>query len=385
MSGASDRGGLLPTIVREDGQKYISMLYGKRITPYHAKIIVGGLILALIAPDVLRLTGVLQLRILATGVIWGLAAVGLNLLTRHSELHSFGHAAFFGTAAYTVAILAAKFDVSSVFVLLAAATLTGTIAAVIVGFLVKRNAGLTFALLMLAFGQLLFSYVRGSSYFNFTNGVGVRPGEAGQPLILGIEFGNEVYQVLIYYISILFVVVALLITWRVVNSGFGYAQYAIGQDQTRAEYIGIDVEKQIWMVVAVSGIYTGLAGGLFALLTLHVLPGETLHFLVSGHLLFMGVLGGFQTLLGPFVGGVVLTVLQKFSPEITSYFNFLTGAVILIIVFVFPKGIVGTIQDTDLSRERVEHALKNPSAIKAWFSNRVAYWKQKISAATERR
>lgn len=384
MSG-NKGGGLFPTVVRADGEKYIDLLYGKRITTHQAKIIVGGLLLALIAPDVLRITGVLHLRILLTGIIWGLAAVGLNLLTRHSELHSFGHAAFFGTGAYTAAILASKFGVTSAFGLLAAATLVGTLVAVIVGFLVKRNAGLTFALLMLAFGQLLFSYVRQSQYFNFTNGVPVRPEETGVPLFLGIEFGNEAYQVVVYYLSIVIVVVALLITWRVVSSGFGYAQYAIGQDKTRAEYIGIDVENQIWRVVSISGIYCGLAGGLFALVTQHVLPGETLHFFVSGHLLFMGILGGYQTLLGPFVGGVVLTVLQKFTPQITSYFNFLTGAVVLVIVFVFPKGIVGTIQEADLSRERFRYALSNPSVARDWFTNRTEYWKQRITSAMEER
>jgi branched-chain amino acid transport system permease protein len=133
--------------------------------------------------------------------------------------------------------------------------------------------------------------------------------------------------------------------WRLVNSPFGKALDAIGQDRTRARFIGIPVERYVWAAFVISGVYGGVAGALYAMLQLQIDPNGTLFFLRSGDILFMTILGGFQTLIGPLVGGIVLIFVQDVGQDFTTFFNAVTGFVLLLLVFGFPEGIVGTITD----------------------------------------
>lgn len=356
----------VPATTTRDGDRYVRVSRGMVLTPRRIAGWVALFALFVAVPDIASLSSSVQLRVLHQGVLFGLAAVGLNVLLRHTKLVSFGHAAFFGTGAYTAAVLSTHFDVTSMLALLAAATLLGTLAAGVIGFLSLRHTGLYFSLLTLAFGQLLYAVAQGQNYLGGSDGLPVRPGNVNRATLFGVEFGSDVYAVIVYYMTVLVVVLALFVMWRIVNSPFGKALDAIGQDRTRARFIGIPVRKYVLAAFVLSGVYGGVAGGMYGLAQQHVRPEATLYFLRSGDILFMAILGGFSTLTGPLVGGVVLVFLQDVGRDFTNYFDALTGVILLALVFGFPRGIVGSLRSESGLRKRVSALVDDPSVVGDW-------------------
>jgi len=366
-----------PGLVDRDGETHVRVTSGLVLSKRRFAGLIAGVVFLFAVPDLVRVAQALdisffQLGVIHRGLVFGFAAVGLNLLLRHTELVSFGHAAFFGTGAYTAAVAAVYLDVTSLLVLLLLATALGTVMAGIIGALSLRHTGLYFALLTLAFGQLLYAIALGQSALGGSDGMPVRPGEANEPLLFGQALGDA-YGVVTYYITAVVVLVGLLVMWRIVNSPFRYALDAIGQDRTRAEFIGLPVRKYVWTAFVISGVYGGVAGGLFAVFRRYVTPDGTLYFLQSGDILYMAILGGFKTLLGPLVGGVVLIVLEFVGRSVTPYFEFLTGTVLLILVFGFPEGIVGSLGEGGVFRRavgRTRHGIaslrEDPSVAGDW-------------------
>jgi|AntDeeMetagen285_2_1112576.scaffolds.fasta_scaffold00449_4 branched-chain amino acid transport system permease protein len=365
------RASYVPATRTQDGDRYLRVTRGMVLTPLRLVGWLALFVLFVAIPDIASLSPGIQQRVLHQGVLFGLAAVGLNVLLRHTKLVSFGHAAFFGTGAYTAAVLATHFDVTSMVLLLAAATLLGTLMAGVIGFLSLRHTGLYFSLLTLAFGQLLYAIANGQSVLGGSDGLSVRPGEANRATLFGAEFGADVYSVVVYYLTVLVVVVALFVMWRIVNSPFGKALDAIGQDRTRAQFIGIPVRKYVLAAFVLSGVYGGVAGGMYGLVQQHVRPESTLYFLRSGEILFMAILGGFGTLVGPLVGGVVLVFLQDVGRDFTSYFDALTGVVLILLVFGFPRGIVGSLQSGSGLRQRASAFVDDPTVVGDWVENAV--------------
>ena len=324
-----------------------------------ALLIVLGVIALLVMPFAAGLVGMSWTR-LFRGLMFGLAAVGLNLLLRHTHLVSFGHAAFFGAGAYGVAVLASHYEVSEGLFLLAGAVIIGTLVALIIGYFVAGYVDIYFALLTLAFNQVLFAWVYRSAYFNFNDGLMVRVG-GDRPSLFGVEWTPFGYELVLYYATIVAMLLMLLAMWKLVHSPFGRALDAIGQDRTRARFIGIPVEKYVWISFTISGLYGAFAGGVYALLRLHVQPEPVLYVFVSGEILFMAILGGFTTLVGPLVGGVILVYLLEYARFVTDYHHALTGLILLAIVFFMPKGVIGSLPDfgTGLDRRR-----RNPSLLR---------------------
>ena len=344
-----------------------------------------------------------QLGVFHKGLQFGFAAIGLNLILRHTREVSFGHAAFFGIGAYTFALLVnpnqppAGGSINEFWVLMIAAAVVATLLAAVIGFLTLRHSGLYFSLLTLAFGQLVFSIMR-TEWFGGTDGfsalrpareIVVSSGEAvqttGQVRIFGQyappfeakatapaevsvfaqDFGIAQYRsALLFWISAAIVIVGLLAMWRIVNSPFGKALDAIGQNTTRARFIGIPTKRYIWGAFVISGIYGGIAGGLYTIVQESVRPEPVLHAFVSGDILFMAILGGYQTLIGPLVGGFIFEQ-AVFAGEIINIVgqggaktvgSLVTGVLLIVIIFGFPRGFMGSLTRVPahlrLARER---------------------------------
>ncbi|WP_049926400.1 branched-chain amino acid ABC transporter permease [Halopiger goleimassiliensis] len=329
-------------LVDRDGETHLRLAAGMELTRSQALLAVLGIAFLLAVPDIARLTP-LSFAVFHQGILFGIAALGLNLLLRHTELVSFGHAAFFGAGAYTAAVLASHYDVSSGLLLLAAAVAVGALLALLVGYLVAGYLDIYFALLTLAFNQVLFAFVIQSEFFNYSDGLRVRPDGLNPPDLFGLTLGTTAYDLLLYYLTIVLLVIALLATWNLINSPFGRALDAIGQNRTRARFVGIPVEKYVWIAFTLSGLYGGLAGGLFGMVQLHVRPEPVLYVFVSGEILFMAILGGLNTLAGPIVGGIVLVYLLRLARFSVEYYHALTGLVLLVVVFFLPQGILGSL------------------------------------------
>lgn len=284
----------------------------------------------------------LSLTVIHLGLIWGLAALGLNLLVRYTELGSFGHALFFGGGAYTAAVLANKFDVSSVLVLLLGGAVVALVLGVIAGYLARHYTGLVFGLFTLALAQLAFGIVKAQQFFNTTAGLSVRPGEAGIPTLFGITFEPSMYRFILYQFTLVLVVIGLIVMWMLANSPFGRALNSIGDNRLRARMIGIPVKRYVWIAMSISAIYGGVAGSMWVLTQQHVRPEQVLPFFRSGEMLFMVILGGVNTLFGPLIGGIVLRFLLDQMKLFTDVPSLPIGIFLVISIFLFPKGLVGT-------------------------------------------
>ncbi len=356
----------LPLVVERDEGLRLRLLSGLELDRRQTGLLIVGIVLLFAMPDLAAILG-FSFRTVSKGLMLGMAALGLNLLLRHTQLVSFGHALFFGAGAYAVAVLANYGGVTSSLVLLIGALLFGTTIAVFVGFLVAGHREIYFALLTLAFGQLGFAIVLGSQFFNFDDGLSVRI-EGARPTLavdslLGAELSTAAYRILLYYLTIVILLALLLFTWRLANSPFGKTLDAIGQNDLRAEFLGVPVQRYIWTVFILSGAYGAIGGGLFALLELHVRPQPTLHVLVSGEILLMTLVGGFSTLLGPIIGGVIVVYILDLARFQTEFHNALAGILLVAVVIFFPRGIMGSSDDIRAGAVQVR---EDPSVLGVW-------------------
>jgi len=131
------------------------------------------------------------------------------------------------------------------------------------------------------------------------------------------------------------------VMWVIVNSPFGKALQAIRDNETRAEFVGVQVRKYRWLAFLVSGIFTGLAGALWVPLNGLVTP-DILYWTFSGEIVFFTVLGGFRTFAGPILGAVVFNYLKSYAVGATVYWQLTLGVVLVVLVLALPTGIMGT-------------------------------------------
>jgi branched-chain amino acid transport system permease protein len=135
-------------------------------------------------------------------------------------------------------------------------------------------------------------------------------------------------------------VAATVIMWVVVHSPFGKALQAIRDNEVRAQFVGVRVQRFRWVAFVISGLFTGLAGILWVPLNGLTTP-DILYWPFSGEIVFMTVLGGFRTFSGPIVGAVIFNYLKTYAVASTEYWQMLLGVVLVILVMVLPTGIVG--------------------------------------------
>ena len=279
---------------------------------------------------------------LTYGLIAAIGALGFNLLLGYTGLLSFGHSAFFGTGTYTVAFLVKYLKITSMELLLAGSVLASAIVSVLFGYVCVRYTRIFFGILTLALSQVLWSLA--FKFFWVTGGTdGLR---VPTPKLLGLAPTDDKIEFLAhrYYYYVLAIFAAcVLIMWVVVHSPFGKALQAIRDNETRAEFIGIRIRRYRLIAFVISGIFTGLAGALWGPLNGLASP-DILVWTFSGEIVFMTVLGGFTTFVGPIIGAVAFTYLKTYAVGFTVYWQLLLGTVLLVLVLALPTGITGTIQ-----------------------------------------
>jgi len=258
-----------------------------------------------------------------------LFASSLYFIMGPGGMPSFGHAAYFGLGAYGAALFV-KFLAAPMLVALAAAPIVAACGALLFGWFAVRLSGIYLAMLTLAFAQIVWSIV-----FQFEDLTGGSNGVLG--LWPPAPFASRGAYYLLTLSCVLFAVVLLGVMLR---APFGYAMRAGRDSRLRAEAIGIDVRRVHWVGFAIAGAAGGIAGGLFAFAKGSISP-ETIAVDRSIDGLVMVLLGGMQSWAGPIAGASVYTLLQDTIMRQTEYWRGLLGAVILLLVLVFPGGIVG--------------------------------------------
>jgi branched-chain amino acid transport system permease protein len=260
-----------------------------------------------------------------------LFATSLHFIMGPGGMHSFGHAAYFGLGAYGAALMV-KFLAAPMPLALLAAPLAALIGALVFGWFAVRLSGVYLAMLTLAFAQIVWSVV-----FQWEEVTG------GSNGVLGIWPQAPFDSRPAFYLMTLAIVVAgVLLLRHALFAPFGYAMRAGRDSPLRAEAIGIHVKKVHWIGFAIAGAVCGTAGGVFAFAKGTISP-EVVSVSRSIDGMVMVLLGGIQTLTGPIVGASVYAVLQDAVMRQTEFWRGLLGAVILVLVLVFPGGIVGAL------------------------------------------
>ena len=287
-----------------------------------------------------------QTVLLTYGLIMAIAALGFNLLLGYTGLLSFGHSAYFGAGAYTVAFIMRDFGAHSMELCIVGGMLGTLIIAAIFGFVCVRHTRIFFGILTLALSQVLWSLA--FKFFWVTGGTdGIRVASANLTLVGGlIDFkGAGSFQRFIYayyyYVLVLFAM-STVILWVITHSPFGKALQAIRDNETRAQFVGISVRRYRWIAFMISGTFTGLAGILWVPLNGLTTP-DILYWPFSGEIVFMTVLGGFRSFSGPIVGAMAFNYLKTYAIASTEYWQLLLGVVLVILVMALPAGIVGTV------------------------------------------
>jgi branched-chain amino acid transport system permease protein len=278
---------------------------------------------------------------LATQVlVYGLFALGFNLLYGYTGLLSFGHAAYFGLGAYGAGITLAKLGWHSVWLALAVGVVAAGVGGVLVGFFALRRRGIYFAMLTLAFAQLFYFIA-----FHMADLTGGDDGLRGIPqLSLGL-FGWELSlgnPLSFHYFALFWVGLAVFALRRILDSPFGAVLAAIRENGDRAQACGYDVVRIKLVSFVFSALFTGLAGALDAL-RITVVPVEALYWSTSGQAVIMTLLGGAGTFFGPFVGAGTYLVLQDRLSLFIEAWPLVIGVLFMAFVLFLPQGIWGTL------------------------------------------
>jgi len=287
-----------------------------------------------------------QTVLLSYGLVFAIAALGFNLLLGYTGLLSFGHSAYFGVGAYAVAFVVKYLKLESMEAFLLAGVLASAFVAALFGVLCVRYTKIFFGILTLALSQVLWSLA--FKFFWVTGGTdGLRvptPTLLGGTVKMTAAGGQDKLGFLshrYYYYVLAVFVICVAVMWVIVHSPFGKALQAIRDNETRAEFVGVQVWHYRWVAFLISGIYTGLAGALWVPLNGLTTP-DILYWQFSGKIVFFTVLGGFQTFFGPIIGAVIYNYLETYAVGHTVYWQMVLGVVLVVLVLALPAGIVGT-------------------------------------------
>ena len=278
-------------------------------------------------------------------LIYAIAATSLNLVLGYGGMVSFGHAAFFGAGAFVVGILAAE-GVRSAWIAWPAATAVAALAALLIGALSLRTRGVYFIMITLAFAQMIYYVFVSLKAYGGDDGLSM----PGRSTVGGdIALAND----LVWYYLVLAILAAVLYGMhRLIHSRFGRVIEAVRENEARAEAIGFPVYRYKLLCFVIAGAIGGLAGALIANQSNYVSP-SLLHWIQSGTLMIMVILGGVGTLWGGVIGAAVLLGLEHLiadyrigwlaamAPNYQDHAGLAVGIVLLTIVMLAPEGIAG--------------------------------------------
>jgi branched-chain amino acid transport system permease protein len=282
-------------------------------------------------------------------LIWSIFAIGFDLLLGYTGLLSFGHAAFWGTSAYAAGIFSANVYGEPVLMVLVA-MVVAILLALIIGFLSLRRGGIYFAILTLAFGQMLYFLALGPlepltrGEDGFTS-VSVKPlfGTLG----LGREFAGILGTLLhdvgyVFYAA--FFVLAVAAAVRIVRSPYGAIFKAISENEQRVRFLGINVWRYKLAAFTISGAFAGAAGGLQTIHATYVAV-DSLYWITSGDIVIITILGGVGSVFGPVAGTVAFLYVENVVSGEIAFWLLVLGVMFVSVVWLFPEGIWGMISD----------------------------------------
>jgi len=264
-------------------------------------------------------------------LILAVAACGLNLILGYAGMVSFGPAGLYAVGAYTTALILiyTKIPFGIAFI---AGPLIAAAASILIGWFCVRLTHVYFALLTLAFAQIIHTIV--FEWYGFTK---------GDDGIVDIPVPAFLAPIVnYYYFSLIIICICLALMWMIVNSPFGKTLQALRENPERTEFIGIHVRLYQLSAFVLSGFFLGVAGALFCGFNKNVFPNYA-HWMKSTEMLVVCLLGGIYTFIGPVVGSIVYVLLDKVITSFTQYWPLVLGLVVLALLIFLEGGIVGFI------------------------------------------
>lgn len=299
-------------------------------TPRHHIIIFASLlVLLLIAPYVLYPVFIMKI------LCFALFASALNLLLGFGGLLSFGHAAFFGSASYVTAHAAKVWGLTP-----EVSILLGTVAAaflgLVIGALAIRRQGIYFAMVTLAFAQMIFFFALQAPFTGGEDGIQAVP----RGNLFGfIPLANDMT---LYFVVLAIVFGGLLVIYRIIHSPFGQVLKAIRDNEPRSISLGYKVNRYKLAVFVMSATLAGMAGATKALV-FQLASLTDVYWSMSGEVVLMTLLGGMGTIFGPFVGAAVIVTMQNYFASFGAWVTVLQGTIFVVSVLLFREGIIGVL------------------------------------------
>jgi branched-chain amino acid transport system permease protein len=294
---------------------------------------VAGLLLALVPPIAALTDQPFYVDLFRRMMIFAIAAVSLDLILGYGGMVSFGHAAYLGIGAYAVGIPAFH-GIDNGFLQWGLAIVASALTALVMGAISLRTSGVYFIMITLAFAQML--YYLGISLETYG-------GDNGMRLAARSKFGGPIdldQPIVFYYIVLAILVLFLVLGGRLVESRFGMVIRAAKSNEPRARAIGFSPFRYKLTAFVVAGSAGGLAGALLANQTEYLTP-EFMHWTRSGEIMFMVILGGMGTLVGPVIGAVVLLLLEDVLSALTAHWQIILGPLLVLVVLFAKRGLFG--------------------------------------------
>ena len=278
-----------------------------------------------------------QLRMITEIIILTLFAMTWKMMLNEGGMFSFGHAVYFGLGAYA-SVLGWLHIPGLSFM---GGILLGAIAAAAVAFLLGaflvRMSGTYFALLTLAFNQLIWAIVwKWRDVTGGDDGLGKFP----KPDLLGLSMKNPVT---FYYVSVLIIGICLFLCWYFTKTPFGNVTMSIKSNEERAKFVGFNVNASKLVILTLLGFFAGVSGALYAQFQ-EFIATSVIDLGMSTNVLFMAYIGGTGYFWGPLVGSGIFVYLSEYLSSFTERWEFILGIIFILVVLFAPQGILGTIK-----------------------------------------
>ena len=266
---------------------------------------------------------------------FALFACAFNLLLGFGGLLSFGHAAFFGTASYVSAHAAKEWGLTPELAILSGTVIAGLLGLAI-GSLAIRRQGIYFAMVTLAFAQMVYFFSLQAPFTGGEDGIQAVP----RGSLLGIL--NIAPDMTFYYVVLAISFCGLLALYRIIHSPFGQVLKAIRENEPRAVSLGYHVNRYKLAVFVISATFAGLAGATKALV-FQLASLTDVYWTMSGEVVLMTLLGGMGTVFGPIVGAAIIVAMQNYFASFGAWVTIMQGVIFVIAVLLFREGIIGVI------------------------------------------
>lgn len=296
---------------------------------HHLAIFAALLVLALIAPFYLYPVFLMKV------MCFALFACAFNLLLGYGGLLSFGHAAYFGSASYVSAHAAKVWGLTPEL-----AIISGTVAAAVlgvaIGALAIRRQGIYFAMVTLAFAQMVFFFALQAPFTGGEDGIQAVPrGDLFGVISLSSDFT-------LYFVVLAITFGGILIVYRIIHSPFGQVLKAIRENEPRAVSLGYRVNRYKLATFVLSATLAGLAGATKAIV-FQLASLTDVHWMMSGEVVLMTLIGGMGTVFGPIVGAAIIVGMQNYLATFGAWVTIIQGAIFVVCVMLFREGIVGMV------------------------------------------